>query len=103
MRRLILLPLLLLALAAPAKAGGLELPKDKQLHILAGAGIAAVVYLGAKAEGLKHPEWWAIGAAILAGLLKEVADRREPGNKFDGGDLTATAFGGFVITYTIRW
>ena len=98
------LPLILaLLLATPARAEGLNIPKDKQLHILAGAGIAAVVYLGAKAEGLKHPEWWAIGAAILAGLLKEVADRREPGNRFDPGDALATAAGGFVITYVIRW
>ena len=55
------------------------------------------------ADGRRYPELWAVGAAILAGLVKELADRREPGNKFDAGDWAATAAGGFVITYAIRW
>lgn len=98
-----LLPTLLaLTLAAPSQAGGI--PKDKALHLAAGALIAIPVYLAAKAEDRRYPELWAMGAAILAGLLKEVADRREPGNRFDPGDALATAAGGAVVfTFSIRW
>lgn len=95
--------LLPLALATPSHAGGLDLPKDKTLHLLAGAVIAVPVYLAAKAEGRRFPELWAVGASLLAGILKELHDRKEPGNRFDAGDALATVAGGVVINFAIRW
>ena len=90
-----------LAFTVAAQAGGLQ--KDKQLHLAAGAIIAGTVTLAAEKEGRKHPELWGIGAAVLVGLAKEMSDRRKPGNRFDGGDLAATAAGGIVISYSIRF
>ena len=96
MRRLIAL-----ILAAPLCAGGIA--KDKQLHIAAGMLIGGTVTLIAEKQGSRHPELWGIGAAVLAGALKEAADRRKQGNRWDGRDLSATAAGGIVISYTIRF
>ena len=98
MRKLVLIPILAIL---PLNAGGI--PKDKQLHFFAGAAIAVPVYFAAKAEGRKYPELWAIGAALLAGLAKELVDRKQPGNKFDPMDLAATVAGGITITYAIRF
>ena len=90
-----------LFLTVPLIAGGL--PKDKQLHIAAGMVIGGTVTLIAEKQGSKHPELWGIGAALLAGALKEAADRRHQGNRWDGRDITATAAGGIVVSYTIRF
>ena len=93
--------LLATLLASTQLWGGI--PKDKQLHLLAGAVVAVPVYFAAKAENRKYPELWAIGAAFLAGLAKELHDRKQPWNRFDAGDLAATVAGGVVITFAIRW
>lgn len=90
-----------LFLTVPLVAGGL--PKDKQLHIAAGMVIGGTVTLIAEKQGSKHPELWGIGAAVLAGALKEAYDRKRPHNCWDGRDLSATAAGGIVISYTIRF
>lgn len=88
-------------LAFPLCAGGVA--KDKQLHLAAGALIGGTVTLIAEKQGSRHPELWGIGAALLAGALKEAADRRHQGNHWDGRDLSATAAGGIVISYTFRF
>lgn len=93
--------LLAILLASTQLWGGI--PKDKQLHLFAGAVVAVPVYFAAKADGCKYPELWAIGAAFLAGLVKELHDRKQPGDRFDAGDLAATVAGGVVITFAIRW
>ena len=93
--------LIALILTAPLCAGGIA--KDKQLHLAAGALIGGTVTLIAEKQGSRHPELWGIGAALLAGALKEAADRRKEGNRWDGRDLSATAAGGIVISYTIRF
>jgi len=90
-----------LFLAFPLCAGGVA--KDKQLHLAAGALIGGTVTLIAEKQGSKHPEIWGIGAALLAGALKEAADRRHQGNRWDGRDIAHTAAGGIVVSYTIRF
>lgn len=90
-----------LFLTVPLIAGGL--PKDKQLHIAAGVVIGGTVTLIAEKQGSKHPELWGIGAAVLAGALKEAYDRKRPHNRWDGRDLSATAAGGIVVSYTVRF
>jgi len=90
-----------LFLAFPLCAGGVA--RDKQLHLAAGALIGGTVTLIAKKNDIKHPELWGIGFAVLAGALKEAADRRHAGNHWDGRDLSATAAGGIVLSYTFRF
>ena len=90
-----------LLIAFPLCAGGVA--KDKQLHLAAGALIGGTVTLIAKEQGVKHPELWGIGFAVLAGALKEAADRRHAGNHWDGRDLSATAMGGIVVSYSFRF
>lgn len=90
-----------LFIAFPLCAGGVA--KDKQLHLAAGALIGGTVTLIAEKQGSRHPELWGIGAALLAGALKEAADRRQAGNRWDGRDLAHTAAGGIVISYTVRF
>lgn len=103
MRRALLPLFVVLALCAPAQAGELRIPKDKALHFGVGAAISLGVTAAAKAEGRKYPELWGIGASLLVGLMKEIADRREPGNKFDGMDLAATVAGGVFVSFSFRW
>lgn len=103
MRRALLPLFLALTLCAPAQAGELRIPKDKALHFGVGAAISLAVTAAARAEGRKFHELWGIGASFLVGLMKELADRREPGNKFDGGDLAATVAGGVFVSVSFRW
>ena len=56
-----------IALALLAALPAFAMPKDKQLHVTAGAIVAAPVYCIAKAKGVKHPELWAVGAAVAVG------------------------------------
>ena len=90
---------ILLAVSLPC----LAIPKDKQLHLVAGSAISSVAYGIAKQAGSKHPDLWAIGAALAIGLAKELHDRKQPGNRFDPADCGATVAGGIVVTYAIRW
>lgn len=87
-------------LTIPLFAG---IPQDKVKHVVAGAIIGGTVTWIAKENGSRHPELWGIGAAVLAGALKEAYDRKRPHNRWDGRDLSATAAGGIVISYTIRF
>lgn len=93
---------LIVALAMPCLLIG-GIPQDKQKHLVAGALIGGTVTLIAKGQGSKHPELWGIGAALLAGALKESADRRSAGNRWDGKDVSATVAGGIVLSYSVRW
>lgn len=92
---------LALLLTLPLCAGGVA--KDKQLHLAAGALIGGTVTFIAEKNGSKHPELWGIGAALLAGALKEAADRRHAGNRWDGRDLAHTAGAGIVVSYSFKF
>lgn len=90
-----------LLIAFPLCAGGVA--KDKQLHLAAGALIGGTVTLIAEKQGSKHPELWGIGAALLAGALKEAADRRHAGNRWDGRDFAYTAGAGIVVSFSFKF
>jgi hypothetical protein len=60
---------------------------DKLLHFLAGFFITTVLLAFT-------PDWVAVGAAVLAGVGKEVYDVYK-GGKFDLADLACTFAGGF--------
>ena len=82
---------LALVLTIPVQA---ELPnKDKIQHFGGGAVIGLVVGQIAVERGWKHPKLWAIGSALGVGVLKEVADSRQKGNRFDPMDAAAVSKG----------
>lgn len=73
----------------------MTLGRDKLLHAAAGAAIAVITALAWNfAVG---PWWWlaGIGAAALAGIGKELYDRRDYG-VFDPQDVVATVIGGLL-------
>ena len=77
---------------------------DKQLHFTAGAviqaGTYAIVYN--KTKDKKKALLYSLGTAILAGTLKDLADSRQMGNRFDTRDLLATSYGALSIGVTIQ-
>ena len=93
---------LLAALGLPAFSEPL-IPKDKQQHLLAGAVIGLGAGYTAKQLGFKHPERWGFAAGVLAGVAKELYDKKHPKNHTcDVNDALATA-GGATIVFAVRW
>lgn len=96
---------IIFTLGTMCHAGGIE--KDKQLHFVVGAAIGSFVTYRCEVEDIKHPRLWGFLAATAVGLLKEMSDRKEPGNKFDGIDLAFTSAGGFSgaqgAHYVFEW
>jgi putative lipoprotein len=45
---------------------------------------------------------YSVASSILIGTLKEIADSREKGNRFDTRDLLATTYGGLSIGVTFN-
>jgi uncharacterized protein YfiM (DUF2279 family) len=84
--------------------GTAQLENDKVLHFaggalfgLAGAGIAKEISDGNR--------YWtfagAVGGALLVGIGKEAVDSGQEGNRWDNGDVLATALGGVAVGFTI--
>ena len=74
-------------------ASAAPIPKDKQLHIAAGV----ISYSGARLLGFSKGESLALG--LLAGVVKEVWDRKHPPHQSDFNDFAATAAGaGLMFT-----
>lgn len=67
---------------------------DKYLHFLA---CQVIAFLTAKIVGCLVPYGWALlvgfVTAATVGLVKELRDRREPGNMFSWGDVIADLVG----------
>ena len=81
-----------------------QIQDDKKKHFIAGSTISGLTYVLAKKK-LGDPNkalLCSIGAGILAGVAKETLDSRQPGNKFDGEDLLATALGSISVSLTIN-
>ena len=81
-----------------------QIQKDKQKHFIAGSTISGLTYVFAKKK-LQDPNkalLCGIGAGLLAGVAKETLDASQPGNRFDGKDLLATALGSVSISLTIN-
>ena len=96
-----IIPILALLLAVPAHA---ELKnQDKWQHYGGGAVIGLVMGQVAVENGWKHPKLWAIGSALGVGVLKEIADSRQKGNRFDPADAVATGLGGFTVSFAFRF
>ena len=78
--------------------------EDKQMHFVAGAVTSTIVYdyVYRKTDSKKKALIYSIASSILVGTLKEVADSRIPGNRFDTRDLLATAYGGITFSLTFN-
>lgn len=69
-----------------------DIPRDKQLHALAGAAasLVACLFIGSA--------WAGVIAAALAGIAKELYDRdRRENHTPDLFDLAATVIGGVAV------
>jgi uncharacterized protein YfiM (DUF2279 family) len=88
----------LLLTSHPANAQDSWRGPDKTEHFLGS------FVLGAAAGGV-FPDrpWAAFGAAMVPGVLKELIDSRQPGNKFSGKDLVADALGAALGVRTTHW
>jgi len=72
------------------------IPKDKLLHILAGAGITLAL-------SLVLPMWVAFALACCAGIGKEIYDYFYPAtHTADGMDFVATVGGALVAALLVR-
>lgn len=72
-------------------ANAAPIPKDKQLHLAAGA----ISYSGARLLGFSQGESLALG--LLAGIAKEAYDRKHPPHVAEFNDFAATAVGAGLI------
>ena len=81
-----------------------QIQEDKKLHFGAGVIASATGYtlVWEKTKDKKKAILAGIGTAILAGTVKELLDSKQPGNRFDHKDLTATTLGGISFNLTIN-
>jgi len=81
-----------------------EIPKDKQMHFVAGTitGTLGYEYVYSKTKDRKKAFIAGVVTAIAVGICKETLDSTQPGNKFDLRDLTATTLGGITVGVTIN-
>jgi hypothetical protein len=75
-----------------------HLPEDKFYHLLAGAYISTPV-----AFAVKKPLLWGIGAATVAGVVKEVYDSYQLNNRFDVVDAAFTIVSGAVCATIVHF
>ena len=90
-------------LSADNYFGGL-VPYDKTLHLLAGAAIAATTYhlVYDWTEDRAIAFIAGNGAALLAGIGKELIDSTQESNRFDIRDAGATLGGALIVTVPIE-
>ena len=81
-----------------------EIPKDKQMHFVAGTitGALGYNYVYSKTKDRKKAFIAGVVTSIAVGILKESLDATQPKNKFDLKDLAATTLGGITINVTIN-
>ena len=84
--------------------GQLMTEEDKQKHFAAGAIVSTLTYgvVYKKTKDKNKALVYSIASSIVVGALKELADSRIPGSKFDTRDLLATSYGGISIGVTLN-
>lgn len=70
--------------------------RDKQLHFVGGAAIAAAV------TAATHDEWLGFAAGTAVGIAKEIADEQRYGGA-SGKDAAVTALGALVGARFMGW
>lgn len=80
-----------------------QVPVDKQQHFYVGGAISSMTYgvVYSVSNNRNKAIWYGVASSFVIGLGKEIMDRRDPYNRFDGGDLTATLVGGVMFTKTM--
>ena len=75
---------------------------DKLAHMGAGYVLGTTVSLALRAKGMPVHKTivWGIGTAMVAGIGKEIYDKKK-GFLFDDGDAMSTIFGGLVGSATV--
>ncbi|KVP96563.1 hypothetical protein WJ97_11800 [Burkholderia ubonensis] len=86
-----------LAALGIAPAAHADVGHDKYLH----AGVSAVIAstVTTLAAGSPNRLWYGIGSSLAVGVAKEIADSRQPHNKFDSKDLLADLVGTLAGAY----
>jgi uncharacterized protein YfiM (DUF2279 family) len=81
-----------------------EIPKDKQMHFVAGTitGTLGYNYVYSKTKDRKKAFVAGIITSIAVGICKESLDATQPGNKFDLKDLATTTLGGITVGIVIN-
>lgn len=80
-----------------------QIPKDKQLHFGVGLAISTItnVTIYSVKKDRKKAFWVGVGMSILAGVGKEIYDKKQ-GKKFDVADIGYTVAGGVISSLTIN-
>lgn len=93
---------LILALSFTGLCSAQFISSDDKLHLAAGALISGTTYtiVYATTKNKKKAFWYSLGASSLAGITKEIIDVSEK-ERFDTGEIVATAAGGLVVSTTI--
>lgn len=78
--------------ASPAFAESYAFEQDKRAHFAVGAGLAALATVIAQDRAM------GVGAAVMAGVAKELYDRSR-GGKFSTADVMWTVAGGLAGAY----
>lgn len=75
---------------------------DDKLHFGVGALISGTTYtiVYSSTKNKKKAFWYSLGASVLAGIGKELVDAGQ-NERFDTGEIIATATGGLVLSTTI--
>jgi hypothetical protein len=81
---------------------GQTIPKDKQLHFIAGTLIGAGVTEFCALNKIKHPALWGIGAGFLAGVGKEIYDKQSGKGTPEFADAVYTILGATTVSVTIQ-
>lgn len=92
---------LLMLFLLTASLNAFEVQRDKVYHFAAGTLIASGTTFAASKMGFKHPRLYGLAAGILAGIGKELYDKRHPkSHSCDPNDAYATFLGASVgITF----
>jgi len=104
MKKLLLLPIVMLSFSLKAQNSAYLIPQDKCLHFIAGAGISAISYTTVNliTKDKKKAFWIGLASGILAGAIKETIDSTKPHNYWDKNDFLATSLGALSVSVVLR-
>jgi len=103
MKKLLLIILLLVSNLSYGQYKG-----DKIMHFKGGAAVAGITSFTVMALNKNKPLevaakrafWYSLAASVVAGVTKEVIDKKN-GASFDFKDLGATAGGGLTVSFSL--
>ena len=92
-----------LALLLLSTIGYSQIAYDKQMHLLAGAGVGFITYTVVleTTHSTKKAFWYSLGATVVTGICKELVDEHRY-HGFSSEDIVATTLGGLTMSFTIN-